>query len=137
MSIGKNMILVTSSFRGANSFNMVPATTECPYVEAMFDPSTGILAVISKVMKQSYHMIPKIDDNGDVLRVKGAPREGGKTVREERRLVDTFSEFYITDKEEIENFINIFAINAENFDYAQYTSVDVNKVEKSPIIMPN
>ena len=137
MSIGKNMLVVTSTFRGAKSFNLVPATEECPYVEAMFDPSTGILAVISKVMKQSYHMIPKIDDNGDVLRVKGSPREGGKTVREERRLVDTFSEFYITDKEEIENFINIFGINAESFDYAQYTNVDVNKVEKSPIIMPN
>lgn len=137
MSIGKNMLVVTSTFRGAKSFNLIPATPECPYVEAMFDPSSGILAVISKVMKQSYHMLPKLDDNGDVLRVKGGPREGGKTVREERRLVDTFSEFYITDKTEIENFINIFGINAEQFDYSQYLNVDVDKVEKSPIIMPN
>jgi hypothetical protein len=111
MTIGKNMLLVSSAFRGAQSFNLVPATPECPYVEAMYDPSSGILAVISKVMKQSYHMIPKLDDNGDPLRVKGTPREGGKTVREERRLVDTFSEFYLTDKQEINDFINILWVN--------------------------
>lgn len=133
MTIGKNMLLVSSAFRGAKSFNLVPATPECPYVEAMYDPSSGILAVISKVMKQSYHMIPKLDDNGDPLRVKGSPREGGKTVREERRLVDTFSEFYITDKQEINDFINIFAVNAESFDFSQYM-VDTNATEKSPII---
>lgn len=133
MTIGKNMLLVSSAFRGAQSFNLVPATPECPYVEAMYDPSSGILAVISKVMKQSYHMIPKLDDNGDPLRVKGSPREGGKTVREERRLVDTFSEFYITDKQEINDFINIFAVNAESFDFSQYM-VDTNATEKSPII---
>ena len=133
MTIGKNMLLVSSAFRGAKSFNLVPATPECPYVEAMYDPSSGILAVISKVMKQSYHMIPKLDDNGDPLRVKGSPREGGKTVREERRLVDTFSEFYITDKQEINDFINIFAVNAESFDFSQYM-VDTKATEKSPII---
>ncbi len=133
MTIGKNMLLVSSAFRGAQSFNLVPATPECPYVEAMYDPSSGILAVISKVMKQSYHMIPKLDDNGDPLRVKGSPREGGKTVREERRLVDTFSEFYITDKQEINDFINIFAVNAESFDFSQYM-VDTKATEKSPII---
>jgi|TARA_B100001094_G_C18167558_1_gene793067 hypothetical protein len=133
MTIGKNMLIVSSSFRGAKSFNLVPATPESPYVEAMYDPSSGILAVISKVMKQSYHMIPKLDDNGDPLRVKGTPREGGKTVREERRLVDTFSEFYLTDKQEISDFINIFAVNAESFDFSQYM-VDVEATEKSPII---
>ena len=133
MTIGKNMLLVSSAFRGAQSFNLVPATPECPYVEAMYDPSSGILAVISKVMKQSYHMIPKLDDNGNPLRVKGSPREGGKTVREERRLVDTFSEFYITDKQEINDFINIFAVNAESFDFSQYM-VDTKATEKSPII---
>ena len=133
MTIGKNMLLVSSAFRGAQSFNLVPATPECPYVEAMYDPSSGILAVISKVMKQSYHMIPKLDDNGDPLRVKGTPREGGKTVREERRLVDTFSEFYLTDKQEINDFINMFAVNAESFDFSQYM-VDTKATEKSPII---
>ena len=38
MTIGKNMLVVTSTFRGAKSFNLIPATPECPYVEAMFDP---------------------------------------------------------------------------------------------------
>ena len=69
-TIGKNMMIVTSSFRNVKSFTLIPATSDCPYVEAMYDPSSGILAVISKVMKQSYHMIPKLDDNGEPVRLK-------------------------------------------------------------------
>ena len=46
MSIGKNMMLVNSSFRGAKSFNLIPVSKDAPYIEAMFDPSSGILACI-------------------------------------------------------------------------------------------
>ena len=77
-----NMILITSGFRGVKSFSMVPVTKECPYVEALFDPSSGVLAVITKTIKGSYHMVPKLDDNGDPIRLKLAKRENGKTIKE-------------------------------------------------------
>ena len=133
--IGQNMMLVNSNFRGAKSFTLIPVSMDSPYTEAMFDPSSGILAVISKVMKQSYHMVPKLDDNGEPQRLKTPNQQTGKTVKEERRLVDTFSEFYLSDRADIETFIHMFAINAEHFKVDEFF-VDLQKTEPSKIIVP-
>ena len=134
--IGQNMMLVNSAFRNAKSFTLIPVSNDSPYVEAMFDPSSGVLAVISKVMKQSYHMVPKLDDTGQPVRLKTPNQQTCKTHKEERRLVDTFSEFYLQDKDDIELFINMFAINAEQFDYNSFLNVDINETKKSNLILP-
>jgi hypothetical protein len=133
--IGQNMMLVNSSFRNAKSFTLIPVSADSPYVEAMFDPQSSILAVISKVMKQSYHMVPKLNDDGQPIRLKSPNQETGKTVKEERRLVDTFSEFYLSDKKDIETFIHMFAVNASDFDYKEFF-VDVKETKVSNIIVP-
>ena len=133
--IGQNMMLVNSSFRNAKSFTLIPVSMDSPYVEAMFDPTSGILAVISKVMKQSYHMVPKLDDEGQPMRLKKPNQQTGKTVKEERRLVDTFSEFYLSDRADIETFIHMFAINPDNFNVEEFF-VDLKKTEPSKIILP-
>ena len=134
-TIGQNMMLVNSNFRGAKSFTLIPVSLDSPYTEAMFDPSSGILAVISKVMKQSYHMVPKLDDDGQPQRLKTPNAQTGKTHKEERRLVDTFSEFYLSDRADIETFIHMFAINAEHFKVDEFF-VDLKKTEPSKIILP-
>jgi len=134
--VGQNMMLVNSAFRNAKSFTLIPVSNDSPYVEAMFDPSSGVLAVISKVMKQSYHMVPKLDDTGQPEKLKAPNQQTGKTHKEERRLVDTFSEFYLQDKNDIELFINMFAINAEQFDYNSFLNVDINETKKSNLILP-
>ena len=134
-SIGQNMMLVNSSFRNAKSFTLIPVSADSPYVEAMFDPTSSILAVISKVMKQSYHMVPKLNDDGEPMRLKQPNQQTGKTVKEERRLVDTFSEFYLSDKKDIETFIHMFAVNAADFDYNEFF-VDVKETKVSKIIVP-
>ena len=128
-------MLVHSSFRNAKSFTLIPVSADSPYVEAMFDPQSSILAVISKVMKQSYHMVPKLNDDGQPIRLKSPNQETGKTVKEERRLVDTFSEFYLSDKKDIETFIHMFAVNASDFDYKEFF-VDVKETKVSNIIVP-
>ena len=133
--IGQNMMLVHSSFRNAKSFTLIPVSADSPYVEAMFDPQSSILAIISKVMKQSYHMVPKLNDDGQPIRLKSPNQETGKTVKEERRLVDTFSEFYLSDKKDIETFIHMFAVNASDFDYKEFF-VDVKETKVSNIIVP-
>ena len=134
--IGQNMMLVKSVFRNVNSFTLIPVSLDSPYTEAMFDPASGILAVISKVMKQSYHMVQKLDDNGDPQRLKAPNQQTGKTVKEERRLVDTFSEFYLNDKADIETFIHMFAVNATEFDYTQFMNIDVKETKTSNLILP-
>lgn len=133
--IGQNMMLVNSTFRNAKSFTLIPVSLDSPYTEAMFDPASGILAVISKVMKQSYHMVPKLDDDGQPMRLKAPNKQTGKTHKEERRLVDTFSEFYLSDRADIETFIHMFAINAEHFKVDEFF-VDLKKTEPSKIILP-
>lgn len=134
--LGQNMMLITSAFRNAKSFSMIPVSEDTPYVEAMFDPSSGILAVISKVKKSSFHMMPKLDDNGQPQRLKVPNKETGKTVKEQRVQMETFSEFYISDKEDIKTFIELFAINASSFDYKAFLEVDLEEVKTSKIIMP-
>ena len=52
-NLGNNMMLVNSVFRNARSFSLIPVSVDSPYVEAMFDPSSGILAVIGKERKQT------------------------------------------------------------------------------------
>ena len=133
--IGQNMMLVNSTFRNAKSFTLIPVSNDSPYVEAMFDPASGILAVISKVMKQSYHMVPKLDDNGEPMRLKTPNPQTGKTVKEERRLVDTFSEFYLSDRADIDTFIHTFAVNADHFKIEDFF-VELQKTEPSKVILP-
>ena len=132
--IGQNMMLVTSSFRNAKSFTMIPVSIDSPYVEAMYDPASGILAVISKVLKQSYHMVAKLDDDGQPIKLKTPNPQTGKMVKEERRLVDTFSEFYLSDALDIEQLIHLFAINAATFDYKAFF-VELKETKKSNIIL--
>jgi len=120
-----SMILIHSNFGSAKSFRLIPASKDCPYVEVLFDPERNILVPVLNVIKDSYHMLPKLDDNGDPQELKISKRANGKNFKEERRLVQTFSEFYIYEKESIEYFINTFAVNASEFDYnALFTPED-------------
>jgi len=116
------MMLINSAFKNVKSFSLVPASLECPYVEAMYDPTSSILAVISKDKKSSLHMVPLLDNSGNPIK--------GKM---KRIQIETFSEFYVQSKEDIANFIEIFAINSEHFDYKKFF-VDVNETKVSPII---
>lgn len=81
-------------------------------------------------------MVPKLNDDGEPIRLKTPNQQTGKTVKEERRLVDTFSEFYLTDKADIETFIHMFAVNAESFDYNAFMQVDVKETPVSKVILP-
>jgi len=134
--IGKNMMLITSAFRNAKSFSLIPISLECPYVEALFDPESKILAIITKTHKGSYHMVPKLDENGDPLRLKMAKRENGKTIKEQRVLVDTFSEFYVNQEKEIEEFVKLFALNATKFDYKAFLKAEPKKNGISNLVLP-
>ncbi len=104
--IGKNMIIINApDFQSMEkAFKMIPITLDCPFVECMYSTKDNVMAVITKTMKQSYHMVPKLDDNGDPIKTKQT-RANGKTFKEERRLVDTFSEFYLLTPEEINGFV--------------------------------
>ena len=124
----KNMLLISTVWRMKKTFKLIPIGRECPYVECIFDPESQMLAVILDKVKQSYHMVPKLDDNGDHVPTK-KPRPGGESIKEERRLVDTYGEVYIGDIKDIQQLVELFAINAEVFDYMQYIDQNYNGCE--------
>ena len=120
-TIGGNMLLVKSSWNEGETFRMIPLTTDCPYVECIFDPATKVFVIIGKVVKTTLHMLPKLDDNGDPAPLK-TKRPNGRSVKEERRQIDTFQEYYVEDMGAIESVIDIFAVNKDKFDYKSFLS---------------
>lgn len=118
--MNKSMMLVTGSWGNNKTFKLIPVTPECPYNEAIFDRDSKVLALIGREKKQSMHMLAKLNDLGDVQRLKVGKRENGKDYAEERKTLETYYEYYIENPEEIKELINLFAINADTFDYAQY-----------------
>jgi len=125
--MNNTMMLITSSWGPAKTFKLIPITKECPYNEVIFDINTKVLAIISKESKESFHMLPKLTDTGDVMRLKLGKKENGKDYAEERKALVTFYEYYIETKDEIISFVNSIAENAESFDFQQYIDLEVPK----------
>ena len=88
-------------------------------------------------MKQSYHMVQKLDDNGDPVPVKGKPRANGNKIKEERRAMDTCAEHYIVTEEEIRDLIKMFAVNPDAIELDEFFLDESNIVgatAETPII---
>ena len=115
----KTMMLVQSTWQEKQTFRMIPIADSCPYVECIMDPETKVFVMISKITKQSLHMLPRMDDNGDPMFTKST-RPNGRQVKEERHKIEVFQEFYIEDKIAIKDLIHLFAVNAKTFDYEAF-----------------
>jgi hypothetical protein len=109
----KSMMLVQSSWQENQTFRMIPISESCPYVECIFDPGTKVFVIISKTTKQSLHMLPKLDDYGQVV-------TGSKGTKQDRHKIEVFQEFYIEDTIAIKDLIHLFAINAKTFDFENF-----------------
>lgn len=124
----KTMMLVQSTWQEKQTFRMIPIADLCPYVECIMDPETKVFVVISKITKQSLHMLPRMDDNGDPMFTKST-RPNGRQIKEERHKIEVFQEFYIEDKIAIKDLIHLFAVNAKTFDYEAFmTKTEVQDI---------
>jgi hypothetical protein len=123
-----SMMIVQATWNETQTFRLIPIVTECPYVECIFDPATKVFVIISKITKQSLHMLPKMDENGDPIASK-TKRMNGRNFKEERNKIEVFQEYYVEDKIAIEDLINLFGINASAFDYNAF----INSVQE-PIL---
>jgi hypothetical protein len=61
--------------------------------------------------------------------MKSGKRENGKPYKEERRIIDTFHEYYIIEEKEIVDFINAYAVNNEEYNFKQYIDAVRNAIE--------
>jgi hypothetical protein len=118
--MSKTMTLITSNWGNKKTFKLIPVSNDAVYNECIYDIDTKMLAIISKEKKDSMHMVAKLTDVGDVQYLKIGKRANGKDFAEERKTLETYYEYYIEDVKEIEDFIKLFAINADTFDFKQY-----------------
>lgn len=115
----KTMILVKSTWNDKQTFRTVPVSEACPYVECIWDPEQKVFVVISKVSKTTLHMLPKLDDNGDPAPLK-VKRPNGRAVKEERKSIETFQEYYVEDREAIKYIVESMCVNGDKFDIAPF-----------------
>jgi hypothetical protein len=120
------MMIVQATWNDKQTFRMIPISDTCPYVECIMDPDTKVFVIISKITKTTLHMLPRLDDNGDPSPLKTV-RPNGRKVKEERKSIETFQEFYIEDNTAIDNLIELFAVNAKTFDYKKFMAVEEAK----------
>lgn len=122
MSSKNSMLLITSPWQDTPSFRLIPLSQDTPYNEAIYDPKEKVLALVGKSKKDSFKFLPKLDQNGDVEFLKSGSRRNGSPIKEERRMLETWYEYYIREEKEIEAFVNLFAANADTFDWKAFTN---------------
>lgn len=125
-------MLIHSTWNKGKTFKLIPTHIDCPYNEGIYDPDQKVLAVISKECKETYQMLPKFNEKGDVMYLK-TPRENGKPYAEERRLADAYYEYYLEDKEDILNFIEQFAGATAKAKAEEFMNTAVPQIE-NPVI---
>jgi hypothetical protein len=131
----KSMMLITSTWGENKTFRLMPIEKDCPFTEGIYDVDSKVLVMISNIKKQSFHMLAKLNPAGDAEKLS-KPRANGKPFPEERKILETFQEHYISETSEIETVIKMFAINDEEFDYkAIMKSGPIAQVEKPKIIL--
>lgn len=116
-------MLITGAWGQKTTFKMIPVTSDCPYNEAIYDLDSKVLALVSKEKKQSMHMVAKLDDFGDVKPMKIGRRTNGKDYAEERKVLETYYEYYLDNPEQIKHIINLIAINSDSFDIDKFLNL--------------
>ncbi len=114
------------------SFRLIPATNTCPYLDVVYWKDKKVLEVVLPFKKNEYNVFVKLNDNGDPEERKQTVKDAQgnvKKFKEERKMTEVMMNFYITEKKEIEEFVEAIALNADTYDYKKYLNA-------TDIIMP-
>lgn len=122
----KSMMLVVQDHRGMPTFSMIRTTETCPFVECIYVPDQKQLAIISTIQKDTFHLFPKLDDNGDTAMAKGR-KVVGKNYKEERKAIKTFYEYTLVNEDDIIAFVEKFADNAGTFPFRNVINPELAK----------
>tara|TARA_R110002153_G_scaffold34900_3_gene103951 strand:+ start:6355 stop:6813 length:459 start_codon:yes stop_codon:yes gene_type:complete len=116
---GNDMLMISTYLGKGNTFKMIPVTDTCPYSEVIYDPTTTLLVVISKIQKENFHMTARLDDDGNPIQAK-KPKANGKTYKEKEVIMRTFQEYYIPEYKEQVAFLEAFGVNHSTFDWKKH-----------------
>lgn len=112
-------MLIHSKWNQTKTFRLIPINGLCPYNEMIFDADDKVLVIISKDKKESFQMVPKFTDKGDLMQLKAA-RPNGKDYAEERRVIESWYEYYVENPEDMRQLIQHFASNHSTFNVEDY-----------------
>lgn len=105
----QNMLAYSTDWYGHKTFRLMPVTNDCPFVEAIYDPSTKVLAIIGKTVAEKPIMLPKLNDKGQPISLKTPDNR----TAEERRIISTFTEYYMDNIDDVVGFVKRFAVNPD------------------------
>ena len=100
------MMLVKARWNEKQTFRLIPISIECPYNEVIYDPNGKLLAIISKDKKEKPQMFPKFTDKGNII-----PKAGDPPYVQERRMMETYYEYYLEDMQDIKDFVLLHTEN--------------------------
>lgn len=109
----KTMLAFSTDWYGAKSFRLMPVSNDCPFNEAIFDPTSKVLAIISRDKKEKPQMLPKLNDKGQLIPVRSTDANQPKFI-EERRMMETYYEYYMDAEADVRSFIDRFVVNPEH-----------------------
>jgi len=131
------MMLYTTATNGEKTFGLLPINDSCPFNEAIYMPKLDALAVLSKTTRDTFTMLERLDENGEVMSTVVKDKEKGgmkQVIKQQRMQVATPWEYFIHEKDEIRKFIKTFAINASDFEYEKFMT-KLETVDTQKIIM--
>lgn len=148
-NFGKNMMLIdgvlqkfdkeTNRIAHVDTLRMMPLTNDCPFTEIIYDPTTTLMVIIGKTVKQAIDFLPKMDDDGNMI--KCAKKANGNDFKEERVILNQLQEYKILNYQEQIDIIEAFAVNTEAFDYKKIIrnveeehNTGIQQLEKQPIV---
>lgn len=114
-TIQKSMLIISSERKGFPTFRMIPLTIDCPFGEIVYVPDAKALQILYKHTVEGLHMMPKLDDNGEPMINAKAPK-GSNLYKQERKTLSVPQDAYIYNPTEIEEFVQMFAVN-DKFNY--------------------
>lgn len=125
-----SMIIYLSEYdKGKKTFKLMPITDECPFIHATYLPDEKILSIFSREYKERPIMLPKYNDKGIPVTVNTS---NGMKIAEERRMIDMYYEYALTEPEDILEFIYILSTQASNKRYSDFINELIsNNSEKS------
>ena len=99
-----------------NTFKIIPLNKECLFIECIYSVENKCLVVVSKETYDKIVEVPKIDDNGELVKASKT-RASGNQYKGERRIMSSYNEYIISNMDEIKIFIgNIGVVNKEIVD---------------------
>lgn len=113
------MMLVTGNWGPVKTFKMIPIDKDAPFIECIFNPTLKILALIGTHKKDQFHMVERLNEDGEP-QLKKNPKNEEDKYKKQRVSTETFSEYYLSEKEEIKLFIKNMAVNESEFNYEEY-----------------